>query len=203
MEGNMQQTIIYLHGFLSSPQSHKAQTTQAYVTAYYPELHLVAPQLPNHPQAAMSMLCTLVEQHQGGTIGFIGSSMGGYFSSFLREKYGGKAVLINPAVQPYHLLADYLGDHVNPYTGQTFTLETCHINELSLLDTQDLSKPENYWVLLQSGDETLDYRQAQHKYQQGKLTLEPGGDHSFQGYERFLPDIFRFLLQDEMNIGIT
>jgi predicted esterase YcpF (UPF0227 family) len=203
MEANMQQIIIYLHGFLSSPQSHKAQLTQAYVAAHHPQLRLVVPQLPNHPQAAMSLVCGLVEQYQGAVIGFIGSSMGGYFSSFLREKYGGKAVLINPAVQPYHLLADYLGEHVNPYTGQEFTLDASHVTDLTHFDTRILSKPENYWVLLQTGDETLDYCQAQHKYQHGKLTVEQGGDHSFQGYERYLPNIFQFLLQDEMNIGIT
>lgn len=192
----MQKVVIYLHGFLSSPQSHKAQLTRDFVREHYPHLRLEIPQLPNHPKPAMAMLCQLREKYPGDSVDFIGSSMGGYFSTFLREKYGGKAILINPAVQPYHLLGDYLGLQVNPYTQQRFALDSSHVTDLSDFDTLTLTQPQHYWVLLQTGDETLDYRLAQKKYRHGKLTVEPGGDHSFQGYGRFLPDIFRFLLQD-------
>lgn len=112
------------------------------------------------------------------------------------EKYSGKAVLINPAVRPFELLEDFLGEHVNPYTQQHFLLENQHIDELRKLDTPTLKATSDYWALLQTEDETLDYRQAENKYQNYKLTIEQGGDHSFQDFQRFLPEIFRFLLQD-------
>lgn len=188
-------TLIYLHGFLSSPQSVKAQQTKRYWQANHPDINFVCEQLPYHPQPTEVLLHDLMKRHQGDHIGFIGSSLGGFLSSYLVENFGGKAVLVNPAVKPYRVLAEYLGEHTHPYTQETFTLDEQHMAYLKNMDTPTLKQPENYWVLLQTGDETLDYREAEEKYQQSRLTIEHGGDHSFQGYTRFLPEIFDFLFR--------
>ena len=192
----MQYVVIYLHGFLSSVQSQKATQTLEFVRVNYPDLLFELPQLANYPKEAEAIIEQLVVKHKGKKLRFIGSSLGGYLSTFMVEKYSGKAVLINPAVRPFELLVDFLGPHINPYTQQSFLLENKHINELRHLDTPTLKKTSDYWVLLQTADETLDYRQAETKYQNYKLSIEQGGDHSFQNFQRFLPDIFRFLLQD-------
>ena len=192
----VQYVVIYLHGFLSSPQSQKASQTIEFVTANYPGLILEIPQLANYPNDAVAIIEQKIAEHQGKKIRFIGSSLGGFLASFMVEKYAGKAVLINPAVRPFELLVDFLGEHINPYTQQSFLLENKHIDELRHLDTPTLNPKSEYWVLLQTADETLDYRQAETKYQDYKLSIEQGGDHSFRDFQRFLPDIFRFLLQD-------
>lgn len=192
----MDTVLIYLHGFLSSPQSQKAQQTLAYAKKHHAQLQLEIPQLPHYPQAAIELIEQLTERHAGKKCHFIGSSMGGFFATYMQQKKGGKAVIINPAVRPYELLADYLGAHINPYTQENFTLEPCHIQQLIALDVSTVNQPQDFWVLLQTGDETLDYRQALHKYQGAKMTVEEGGDHGFQHFARFLPEIFRFLLQD-------
>ena len=192
----MQYVVIYLHGFLSSPQSQKATQTLEFVRANYPNLVIEIPQLANYPNDAVAIIEQLVTKHKGNKLRFIGSSLGGFLSTFMVEKYSGKAVLINPAVRPFELLVDVLGEHINPNTQQTFLLENKHIEELRQLDTLTLDPKSDYWVLLQTADETLDYRLAETKYQDYKLSIEQGGDHSFQDFQRFLPDIFRFLLQD-------
>jgi predicted esterase YcpF (UPF0227 family) len=192
----LQYVVIYLHGFLSSPQSLKATQTLEVVRANYPDLTIEIPQLANYPNEAIAIIEQSVAKHKGKKLRFIGSSMGGFLSTFMVEKHSGKAVLINPAVQPFELLVDFLGEHIHPYTQQSFLLENKHIDELRSLDTPTLKSKSDYWVLLQTADETLDYRQAESKYQDYKLSIEQGGDHSFQGFQRFLPDIFRFLLQD-------
>lgn len=198
----MDYLVIYLHGFLSSPQSHKAQQTMAFVQANYPDLCFEVPKLANYPAQAAEIIEQVIAQYANKNqypnkkLRFIGSSLGGFLSTYMCEKYSAKGVLINPAVKPYELLVDYLGEHVNPYTQEPFLLEQKHIVELQVLDSPSLNKPSDYWVLLQTADETLDYRQAEQKYQASRLTIEQGGDHSFQNFERFLPDIFRFLLQD-------
>jgi predicted esterase YcpF (UPF0227 family) len=122
--------------------------------------------------------------------------MGGFFSTYLLNQFGGKAVLINPAVTPHILLADYLGEHENPYTKESFILETKHMIMLENLLVEPIQDPSKFWVLVQTGDETLDYRQATNKYQGAKMTIEPGGDHSFVGYDSYLADIAEFLLSD-------
>lgn len=193
--------VIYLHGFLSSPQSVKAQLTQRFVAQHYPLLTLEVPQIPNYPLEAIQVLEQTVAKYPGRDLVFIGSSMGGFLATYLIEKYGGRGVLINPAVKPFELFANYLGPHTNPYTGVDFILEQKHLLQLIELDTQILNFPENYWVLLQTGDETLDYRLAEHKYEHAKLTIETGGDHSFQGFEAFLPHIFWFLLGSDQALS--
>ena len=192
----MQYVVIYLHGFLSSPNSQKATQTLEFVRANYPDLTIEIPHLENYPKDAIAAIEQLVAVHKGKKLRFIGSSLGGFLSTFMVEKYSGKAVLINPAVRPFELLAEFLGEHINPGTQQHFLLENKHIDELRQLDTPNLKTASDYWVLLQTADETLDYRQAEIKYQNYKLSIEQGGNHSFQDFQRFLPDIFRFLLQD-------
>jgi predicted esterase YcpF (UPF0227 family) len=192
----LQYVVIYLHGFLSSPQSQKATQTFEFVRANYPDLIFELPQLANYPKDAEAIIEQLVIKHKGKKLRFIGSSLGGFLATYMVEKYSGKAVLINPAVRPFELLVDFLGEHINPYTQQSFLLENKHIDELRQLDTATLKPRSDYWVLLQTADETLDYRQAETKYQDYKLSIEQGGDHSFKDFYRFLPDIFRFLLQD-------
>jgi predicted esterase YcpF (UPF0227 family) len=193
-EKKIQPVVIYLHGFLSSPQSVKAQMTRKFVAQHYPKLTLVVPQIPNYPLEAIQVLESAIAEYPDRDYVFIGSSMGGFLSTYLVEKYGGRAVLINPAVKPFELFASFLGPHTNPYTGVDFILEQKHLLQLIELDTQTLNAPENYWVLLQTGDETLDYRLAEQKYRFSKLTIEQGVDHSFQGFDGFLADIFSFLL---------
>lgn len=192
----MEYVVIYLHGFLSSPQSLKATQTLEFVKVNYPQLTLEIPKLANYPEQAAKVIEQVIAKYPNKKLRFIGSSLGGYLSTYMREKYSGKAVLINPAVKPYELLVDYLGEHVNPHTDEKFVLEQKHIAELVILDTPDITQAADYWVLLQTADETLDYRQAEGKYQGAQMTVEQGGDHSFQYFQRFLPDIFRFLLQD-------
>ncbi|MDU0353573.1 YqiA/YcfP family alpha/beta fold hydrolase [Paraglaciecola aquimarina] len=192
----MQYIVIYLHGFLSSPQSHKAMQTLEFVKSHYPQLTLEIPSLGNYPKQAAATIEQIIAKYPDKKLRFIGSSLGGFLATSMCEKYAGKAVLINPAVRPFELLEGFLGEHVNPYTKETFLLEQKHIAELKALDTPLENINSQYWLLLQTADETLDYRQAEHKYQGHKMEIEQGGDHSFQNFERFLPDIFRFLLQD-------
>ena len=119
----MQYVVIYLHGFLSSPQSQKATQTLEFVSANYPYLALEIPQLGNYPNDAVKSIEQCIAKYKGKKLRFIGSSLGGFLSTFMVEKYSGKAVLINPAVRPFELLGDFLGEHVNPYTQQHFSLE--------------------------------------------------------------------------------
>lgn len=187
------QHLVYLHGFLSSPQSLKAQQTLRFVKQHFPALNLHVPQLPGDIQKAVRVVDNLLRTLPQGRVGFIGSSMGGYLSTYAVEKYGGKAVLVNPAVTPFLLLSSYIGRHVNPYTGEVFSIHAGHINKLKSMYAQKLNNPQAYKVLLQTLDETLDYRQALQKYEGANIVLEHGGDHSFMGYETHLAKIFEFL----------
>ncbi|MGO1296721.1 MAG: esterase YqiA [Vibrio sp.] len=186
--------LIYIHGFNSSPGSHKASVMKQYCAEHRRDIRLEIPQLSHFPTQAALQLIELVEKYKDDyQIGFAGSSLGGYFCTWLHAKYALPAVLINPAVKPYELLVDYLGLQTNPYTHESYTLDTTHIAELKAIDVETLPCPNDIWVLLQTGDETLDYRQAADKYQNAHLSIEHGGDHSFIDFERYPERIIQFL----------
>ncbi|MGP8307070.1 esterase YqiA [Vibrio sp. YIC-376] len=186
--------LLYIHGFNSSPLSMKANLMREYCQQHRPDIKVIIPQLPCFPQQSAQMLLDIVEQYQDDyKIGLVGSSLGGFMSTWLNSKFGFKAVVVNPAVKPYELLVDYLGEQTNPYTNETYTLEARHIDELKALDVQSIASPNSFWLLQQTEDEVLDYRQAVNKFAQSKQTVEQGGDHSFVGFERYPAKIIEFL----------
>lgn len=186
--------LLYIHGFNSSPQSLKANLMAQYCQEHRPDIKVVVPKLPNFPQQAAKLLNELVEEYRHQyKIGLVGSSLGGYLSVWLNYHFSLKAAVVNPAVRPYELLADYLGEQTNPYTNESYLLEKHHIDELKQLDVNTINDPTDFWLLQQEEDEVLDYRQAVERFQGGKQTVEKGGDHSFVGFERHLAPIIKFL----------
>lgn len=186
--------LLYIHGFNSSPLSHKANVMKQYCEQSRPDIKVVVPKLPCFPHQASELLLDVVQQHHNDyRIGLVGSSLGGYLSMWLNHKFGFKAVVVNPAVKPYELLADYLGEQVNPYTNERYVLTEAHIDELKALDTPVISQVSDFWLLQQEGDEVLDYRQAVSKFTGAKQTVEANGDHSFVGFERYPEQIVQFL----------
>ncbi len=185
-------TLLYLHGFLSSPRSHKALQVQAHCQEHHPDIHYCCPALPPYPEACAQQLIDLIERVDGA-IYLVGSSMGGFWATWLAERYGCKAVLINPAVDVMNLMPEYIQVPLQNYHNEeSYLLSDDHMRQLSSYCVDEISKPSRYWLMVQKGDETLDYRQAVEKYQACRQTIEPDGDHSFKGFERFLEEIFSF-----------
>lgn len=183
--------VLYIHGFNSSPLSLKAEQTRKYLNDHFLNIQFHCPQLANTPMAAIKQLEGIIQTRHLQTWCLMGSSLGGYFSTYLSEKFNLPAVLINPAVKPYILLCDYLGEQVNPYTNDVYQVHTSHIDDLKSLECENLTA-NNYLVMVQKGDEVLNYQEAVEKYQHCQLHLEEAGDHSFVGYEKKLPSIASF-----------
>ena len=184
--------ILYLHGFQSGPASEKAQQTLAYLRQLGRDKELICPQLPPQPRAAMLLLRRLLKGVPAAELTLIGSSLGGYYSLYLAEALGCRAVLVNPAIRPYELLQQYLGWHEHPYTGERFEVCTEHIRELMELDAGPITSPQRYWLLAATGDQTLDSRQALTHLYGANQTIIAGDEHAFLAYARFLPAIMRF-----------
>lgn len=188
---NLKQRILYIHGFNSSPKSMKAVQTKQYFEENFPKISFHCPQIASSPNGAIEQLDHIIAEHKNDQWLLLGSSLGGYFSTYFAEKYQLKAVLINPAVKPYLLLSDIIGEQTNPYTGEVYQVTTDYIEHLKVLDIEKIEQ-NNYLVMVQTGDEVLDYRQATDKYAQSTLIVQEGGDHSFINFEQMLPDIVKF-----------
>lgn len=185
--------LLYIHGFLSSPLSFKAQQTQVWLAANHPEIDYHCPQLSPYPAETQQLLENLIESLLPQPVYLMGSSLGGFWATWLAEKYNLRALLINPAVRPQEFMPKYLGLELKSYhTDDVYQLYAHHIDEIKSVDVQ-LQRLDNYWLLVQTADETLDYRQAVEKYAGCKQTVEEGGDHAFQGFERYLDSGLEFL----------
>jgi uncharacterized protein len=187
------QKILYLHGFNSSPQSHKAQLITQYMSDNHCLDQLLCPQIPAVPEEAMIFLEQLVEDTlENHLLNFVGSSLGGYYATYLAEKYSGTATLINPSVKPYETLKAYLGENKFYFDEGCWEFDESHIQQLEAMNVDEITEAERYLVLLQTGDETLDYREAELKYKNSQCIIEQGGDHAFVDLERFISKIMQF-----------
>ena len=187
---------LYLHGFLSSPDSLKAKQLQQYFNDRNCSWQISIPALPFEPEQAIAVAeqayGELLQDPRIEQIVIIGSSLGGYYATYLAEKNNCKAALINPAVAPYDLFEDYLGPNKHYYSGETHILTMDHIDQLKVLDIVTIRQTGNLLLLLQTKDETLDYQLAANKYQGSASWLEAGGNHSFENFMSRIEMIWYF-----------
>lgn len=180
--------ILYIHGFNSSPQSLKAQLLAEAVAALGQMHRWRAPALHHHPRRAIAQLEACIAEL--GQPLLVGSSLGGFYATYLAERYGLKALLINPAVNPHHWdLSRYIGPQVNLHTGEAWQFTPSHIHALAELAVFKLQNPAQYQVWLQAGDEVLNYRHAEAFYQRTQLKVEEGGNHQFRGFASRLSSV--------------
>lgn len=185
-------TVVYIHGFNSSPASHKAQQLQHWLDVEQPAVHYAIPSLSPFPREAMAQLTAIVQNAPGG-VGLIGSSLGGFYAAYLAEQFRLPAVLINPAVRPFDTLSVYLGENENFYTQERYVLTQQHVEDLQSLFVAHPSRPQQLWLMVQTADETLDYREATRHYRRSPAVIEYGGNHSFDAIERFFKPMLAFL----------
>jgi uncharacterized protein len=179
--------LVYLHGFNSSPLSHKAQVMQRFMAQRGLAHEYACPALPPLAQDAISA----VEHAFKPGDCLVGSSLGGFYATYLAEKLDLKAVLINPAIDPHVGLRAYLGPQKNLHTGEPYELTEVHLREWEKLYVARIT-PQRYLLIVETGDEVLDYRKAVARYAGAEQVVVQGGDHSLQSFPQHLPRILEF-----------
>lgn len=189
----MPDLLIYLHGFSSSPTSYKARYLSDYLSNKGLGDCIWVPELNPEPVKALASVQQLIETASpDADITLIGSSLGGYYATALAEQFGLRAVLINPSVYPYRSLKHYLGMNRNFHTHVEYEMKPEYMQQLLDMEVQRVSQPQNFLVLLQMADETLDYRDAERKFHDTQLVIEPGGSHGFDDFDKVVPRILQF-----------
>ena len=181
--------LIYLHGFNSSPGSAKAKLVKERLEVLGRGAEFVAPAVPPSPAQAAVVLDALASRHPGAAL--IGSSLGGYYATWLAEKHAMKAVLLNPAVRPYELLAPMVGLQKRFHTGEEYVFTTGHVAELRSLEVERIT-PSRYLLVVTTGDEVLDYRWAVERYCGCRQIVIEGGDHGLSHLADHLDAVLEF-----------
>ncbi len=191
----MPASIVYLHGFRSSPRSFKAQLLGRRMASVGLAHAYVCPMLPVSPREAMAETETLIAElarRDGTAPALIGSSLGGYYATWLAERHGLRAAMLNPATRPDRDLARYVGEQPLWHGGGTIRVEPHHLEELRGLAVTAITQPERYYLLAATGDEVLDYREMLAHFPGAATRVIDGGDHGIGDFARYMDEVLVF-----------
>ena len=190
MNMHPRQRVIYLHGFRSSPQSAKARLIGARMQALGLASRFACPQLPPSPAHAMSLVRQYDLQPEDS---LIGSSLGGYYATWLAERYGCRAVLLNPAIEPARGLSSYTGPQTMYHSDEPFEFRDEYLDELRALSVSAISFPQRYFLVAAKGDELLDWRVMVAHYPGARQKVLEGSDHGLSDFEQYMDEVLAFV----------
>jgi predicted esterase YcpF (UPF0227 family) len=194
--------ILYLHGFRSSPRSFKARVMQERMTALGRAGDLICPQLPASPKAAMELALLLAERHAPHNLSIVGSSLGGFYATWLAERLGVRAVVLNPSVDPLKNLEKHVGVTTNWHSDEPFEFRPEYIDELAAMKVARITQPERYFLIAATGDEVLDYRDMVAHYAGARQHVIEGSDHAISEFAQYVDEVLAFC-QPEVNWSAT
>ncbi|QGZ62350.1 YqiA/YcfP family alpha/beta fold hydrolase [Paraburkholderia acidisoli] len=186
--------IVYLHGFRSSPQSFKARLLAARLSELGRGGEWLCPTLPVSPREALELVEREIaaQRKEGERVTLVGSSLGGFFATFLAEQHGWRAVLLNPAVVPDRDLSKYLGEQPLWHGGGSIVVEPRHLDELRALAVASVTQSARYYLIAATGDEVLDYREMLAHYPGVATHLIEGSDHGISEFADYVDEVIRF-----------
>ena len=184
--------ILYLHGFRSSPLSMKSRLMAERMAALGLSAEFIAPQLPASPKLAMELAHKLVAGVPAAELAIVGSSLGGYYATWMAEQLGCRAVLLNPAVVPQLDLDKHVGVTTQFHSDEPFEFKREYIDELRALAVERITRPERYFLIAATGDEVLDYRDMVAHYAGAQQQVIQGSDHGIAEFADYLPAVLAF-----------
>jgi len=187
--------LLYLHGFRSSPQSAKARAVAQRVLQQHPDVTWWCPQLPPSPREAMALVAEGTAGWPQASMAVVGSSLGGFYATWVAARTGCRAVLLNPAVNPARDLQKYIGEQTSWHDPQDrFFFRPEFITELQALECPGQPAPAQVLAIIAKGDEVLDWREMQQRYLGSRIRLLEGGDHALSDFDHaHIDTVFDFL----------
>ena len=190
--------LVYLHGFRSSPNSTKAVMTGEAVRALSRPGNIYewyCPQLLASPKESIDMVVKHIDQSKADRIVIIGSSLGGFYTNYLAEKYQCKGVALNPAVYAPRELEPHVGMMTAYDSDEPFDFKAEYIDELHALQVNQITNPDRYFLIAAKGDELLDWKEMSTFYPGAKQLILEGSDHGIGDYAEHLPAVIQFIEQ--------
>lgn len=184
--------LVYIHGFNSSPASFKANRLRERLAGIGRQDEFVCPALSHWPERALAQLNEAVADVDPGQLTLVGSSLGGFYATWLTEQLGCRSVLVNPAVTPHEGLRAYLGLQKNLYTGHEYEFTEEHISQLGAIYIAQPVRMDRYLLIHTTGDELLDWRIAVERFKGCRQIVVEGSDHGFSEFTDYIDCVFEF-----------
>jgi uncharacterized protein len=189
------QTLIYLHGFRSAAASTKARALDAALKTVHADWEYVTPNLSFDPAIAFTQIEAIIARSGDArdNISLIGSSLGGFYAMAMAEKFGCRAVLLNPSLRPCETLATYVGTQTNLYLDETFDWTPAHLQTLRDHAPAAITNHQRYLVIVEMGDELLDHQITLANFADAKQIVMAGGSHDLASFPTHISAVLRFV----------
>jgi len=184
--------IVYLHGFRSSPASRKATMLREAMAVRGRSAEYASPALPASPARSVELVLAAVNDAPRERLALIGSSLGGYYATWLAEQLGCRAALLNPAIRPQDDLARYIGVQPVYFSEAEIDFRREYLDQLAAIDTPSITRPERYLLLAATGDAVIDYRTMVRKYQGVRQHVIEGSDHELSDFASYIDEVIAF-----------
>lgn len=213
--------LIYIHGLDSDANSTKGMLLEKYCQHHHPDINVLRPDLNKSPQDVFDKLISLVEEWGSDSkVVFVGSSLGGYFSTLVSNHTGCAALLLNPSTQPHVTLQRFAhdlllnndsdegqGEDELPKNQILYTttggwdITSADLQWFADHQLSEIHYPKKIAVFIKEGDELLNPELSKAFYQQQGSTviLQAGGDHRFSDFGEQLPMVIN-MLQDLVRV---
>jgi predicted esterase YcpF (UPF0227 family) len=191
--------ILSLHGFRSSPDSFKARMMAGAMAERGLHEAWACPQLPASPREAIDLAMGMARDRLASAaspreLTVIGSSLGGFYATWIAEQLGCKAVLLNPAVNAARDLATQVGENHMYHSGAPFVFLPEYVAELAAIHAPRITQPDRYFLVAATGDEVLDWREMRDRYAGCRQRIVQGSDHGLSDFADWMPEVLEFAL---------
>ena len=184
--------ILYLHGFRSSPLSTKARQLAARLAERGIDEPYLCPQLPVSPRAAARLIEETAARAESQPLSIVGSSLGGYYATWIAERVDCRVALLNPAINPDRDLAHHLGTQTVYHSDEQVEVKAEHLGELQELFAGPVTRPERYLLVAATGDEVLDWQEMVARYPDSIHCVIEGSDHGLSDFANIIDDVIDF-----------
>ena len=184
--------ILYLHGFRSSPLSYKTSLLASRMQALGRGDEYICPQLPASPREAIALALSIAQDIPPAELTLIGSSLGGYYATWLAERLACRAVMLNPAVHAARDLASQVGVKTQYHSNEAFEFKREYIDELTALSVPAITQPQRYFLIAATGDELLDWREMVTQFAGAKQRVIEGSDHGISDFAEYADEVLAF-----------
>lgn len=160
--------IFYLHGFNSGfdPSIEKVKLLETIAPVEGRTTDYLNPSDVAVLKESIRIACDSSDE-----VVLVGTSLGGYFARYFAECFKLRAVLINPAMEPYKSLP--LGKMKNFFTGQERVVVK---EEVEATEMYKAVEHTDSLTILSTDDEVLDYKVAEKALSKiSKIVLTSGG----------------------------